>query len=591
MRFINPRSIRWKIAFPQLGLFLLILLGLLVYLSGFLRGIYIDTLETRLKAECQLLARETLKLEQTAPTSAALEEYARETGGSLGLRFTIINIDGTVLGDSDVDPATMENHLTRPEVQQALSQGFGSSARKSATTGINTLYVAVPIRSGTKITGIVRLAIPVANVDATVRGLQDTLSITLGIAAILSLIFSFLAVRRTTQPLEELTQAARQVAAGTLRTTLLPVSGDEVGQLTNAFNTMTSQLRSQFESLRGEREKLSAVLSRMTDGMAILDDQGSVIMLNPAAEHIFGIREEQALGHSVAEVFRHHQLFDLWQRCRESGQSDAVTVEIGLERTYLQAVATPLGESLRGSTLLLFQDLTRLRRLETVRRDFVANISHELRTPLASLQSLAETLHDGAMEDPAAARRFLDLMQTEIDTLNQTVRELLELSQIESGEVPLTLQPADPAALWSSAAQRLRMLAERSGLTLTNDTKENLPPVSADSDRTEQVMMNLIHNAVKFTPAGGTITVNAQALDREVQFAIRDTGVGISAEDLPRIFERFYKADKSRSGGGTGLGLSIARHIIEGHGGRIWVESREGKGSTFFFTLPIAGSK
>jgi len=588
MRFINPRSIRWRIAFPQLGLFLLILLGLLVYLSGFLRGIYIDTLETRLKAECQLLARETLKLEQTAPTSAALEEYARETGGSLGLRFTIINIDGTVLGDSDVDPATMENHLTRHEVQQALSQGFGSSARKSATTGINTLYVAVPIRSGTKITGIVRLAIPVANVDATVRGLQDTLSITLGIAAILSLVFSFLAVRRTTQPLEELTQAARQVAAGTLHTTLLPVSGDEVGQLTNAFNTMTSQLRSQFESLRGEREKLSAVLSRMTDGMAILDDQGSVIMLNPAAEHIFGIREDHALGHSVAEVFRHHQLFDLWQRCRDSGQSDAVTVEIGLERTYLQAVATPLGESLRGSTLLLFQDLTRLRRLETVRRDFVANISHELRTPLASLQALSETLQEGALEDPAAGRRFLGLMQTEIDTINQIIRELLELSMIESGKVPLSVQPVEPALLWNQAVVRMRMQAERAGLSLENRCPENLPRVAADSPRIEQVMMNLMHNAVKFTPPGGMITVSAVQREKEVEFSIRDTGVGISTEDLPRIFERFYKADRSRSGGGTGLGLAIARHIVEAHGGRIWAESTEGMGSTFFFTLPTA---
>jgi two-component system, OmpR family, phosphate regulon sensor histidine kinase PhoR len=588
MRFLNPQSIRWRIAFPQLGLFLLILLGLLVYLSGFLRGIYLETLETRLKAECRLLAMETLKLEQTATSPAALEDYARETGGSLGLRFTIIDIDGAVLADSEVDPATMENHLTRPEVQQALSQGAGSNTRKSATTGIHTLYVAVPIHSETKITGIVRLAVPLVKVDAVVGRVQTTLSIALGTAALFSLVFSFLAVRRTTQPLEELTEAARSVASGMLHTTLLPASSDEIGQLTNAFNTMTAQLRSQFETLRGEREKLSAVLSQMTDGVAILDDQGMVTMLNPAAEQIFGIREEQALGRSVAEVFRHHQLFDLWQGCRDSGKPNSVTVEIGLERTYLQAISTPLGESLRGSTLLLFQNLTRLRRLETVRQDFVANISHELRTPLASLQALSETLQDGALEDPAAGRRFLGLMQTEIDTINQIIRELLELSMIESGKVPLSLQPVESPLLWNQAVVRMRLQAERGGLHLENHSPENLPRVAADPPRIVQVMMNLLHNAIKFTPPGGMITVFAESREKEVEFSIRDTGVGISAEDLPRIFERFFKADRSRSGGGTGLGLAIARHIVEAHGGRIWAESTEGKGSTFFFTLPVS---
>jgi two-component system phosphate regulon sensor histidine kinase PhoR len=588
MNFFNLKSIRWKIALPQLGLFLLILLGLLLYLSGFLRGIYLDTLKSRLEAECRLLATETLQMEQSSPSPEAIEQYAKSTGVSLGLRFTIIAIDGKVLADSEVDPATMENHLTRPEVQQALSQGSGSSTRKSATTGINTLYVAIPVRSGTQTTDIVRLAIPLADVDAVVARLQTTLSIALGIAALLSLVLSFLAVRSTTQPLEDLTEAARQVSAGNLHVTLLPTGGDEIGQLTDAFNTMTEQLRSQLDALRGEREKLSAVLSRMSDGVAILDDQGRVTMLNPAAEHIFGQCEAQVLGHSAAEVFRHHQLFDLWRECVESGKPNAVTIEIGLERTFLQAVATPLGKSLPGSTLLLFQDLTRLRRLETVRSDFIANISHELRTPLASLQALSETLQEGALEDPAAGRRFLDQMQKEIDTINQIIRELLELSMIESRKVPLTVQSVQPASLWAGSLVRMQLQAERNGLQLANLCPENLPPVNADASRIEQVMINLLHNAIKFTPHGGTITVSAEARAGEVVFSIQDTGVGISAEDLPRIFERFYKADRSRSGGGTGLGLAIARHIVEAHGGRIWAESTEGNGSTFFFTLPVS---
>jgi two-component system phosphate regulon sensor histidine kinase PhoR len=519
---------------------------------------------------------------------AALETYAREIGSSLGLRFTIIQTDGKVLADSEVDPSTMENHLTRPEVQEALAQGLGSSTRKSATTGINTLYVAVPVRSGTQISGIVRLAIPLSEVDAVVLRLQTALSIVLGLAALISLVFSFLAVRRTIQPLEELTDAARRVAAGNLDVTLLPTGGDEIGQLTDAFNIMTVQLRSQLEALRVEREKLSAVLSRMSDGVALLDDQGRVSMLNPAAEQIFGQRESQALGHSAAEVFRHHQLFDLWQDCVASGKPNSVTVEIGLEHTFLQAVATPLGKALPGSTLMLFQDLTRLRRLETVRSDFIANVSHELRTPLASLQALSETLQEGALEDPANGRRFLGLMQTEIDTIDQIIRELLELSMIESGKVPLAVQPVQPASLWSRVVTRMQLQAERNGLRLENKCPEDLRAVTADPVRIEQVMINLLHNAIKFTPPGGLITVSAKAQGSEVLFSVRDTGVGISSEDLSRIFERFYKADRSRSGGGTGLGLAIARHIMESHGGRIWAESAEGKGSTFFFTLPVS---
>jgi two-component system, OmpR family, phosphate regulon sensor histidine kinase PhoR len=591
VKFPNLQAIRWKIALPQLGLFIAILSGLLLYLSGFVRDAYLETLKSRLQSECRLLAAETASLQQTGASPEAFEGFTRASASSLGLRFTIIDSDGTVLGDSETDPGAMENHLTRPEVQLALAQGAGTSIRQSATTGINTLYVAVPIRAEERPSGVVRLAIPLSTVDSAVARLQTSLLLAIAVAAALSLVLSFFAARRATRPLEELTDAARRVAAGRFRTTLLPASRDEIGLLTEAFNTMTERLRSQFDSLQTESGKLAAVLAQMTDGVSISDAQGKVTLLNPAAERMFGIREEKAVGHSVTEVFRQAPLIELWRKCGESGSSQSVTTEADAQNVFLQAVATPLGGALQGSILLLFQDLTRLRRLEAVRRDFIANISHELRTPLASMQSLAETLHGGAKDDPAAADRFLDLMLTEIDTMHQTVRELLELSRIESGEAPPALQPAEPAVLIADALRRVQMLARRNGLTLENECPDNLPPVLADSERIEQVMMNLLHNAVKFTPAGGKITVSARTAGREVQFSFRDSGVGISAEDLPRIFERFYKADKSRSGGGTGLGLSIARHIVEGHGGRIWAESKESQGSTFFFSLPISSSR
>jgi two-component system phosphate regulon sensor histidine kinase PhoR len=591
MNLPNLQSIRWKIALPQLGLFLLLLTGLLLFLSGFVRNAYIDTLKQRLEAECGLLAAETSSKQEDGASPSELEEFARSAAADLGLRFTIIASDGTVLGDSEADPATMENHLTRPEIQLALAQGAGSDIRRSATTGTSMLYVAVPIRTDASAAGVVRLAIPLATVDSAVARLQTSLLLAMGIAAALSLLLSFLAASRATQPLEELTEAARRVASGHLHTTLLPAGRDEIGQLTDAFNTMTGQLRSQFETLQIERGKLAAVLAQMNDGVSIADDHGKLTLLNPAAERIFGTREELAIGHSVAEVFRQFQLIELWRKSRESGASQSITVEAGPGNVFLQAVATPLDGTLQGSTLLLFQDLTRLRRLESVRRDFIANISHELRTPLASMQSLAETLHGGAMDDRPAADRFLDLMQTEIDTMNQIVRELLELSQIESGAAPLTLLPVESSALIADALRRIQMLAQRNGIKLENACPAGLPPVTADSARIEQVLLNLLHNAIKFTPAGGTITISARTEDRDVLFSIRDSGVGIPAADISRIFERFYKADKSRSGGGTGLGLSIARHVLEGHGGRIWAESTVGEGSTFFFTLPMAETK
>jgi two-component system phosphate regulon sensor histidine kinase PhoR len=262
------------------------------------------------------------------------------------------------------------------------------------------------------------------------------------------------------------------------------------------------------------------------------------------------------------------------------------TVEVPTRHQYLQLIVAPDQQS--SGTLLLVQDLTRIRRLETVRRDFISNISHELRTPLASLKALTETLQDGALEDPPAARRFIDQIQTEVDALTQMATELLELSRIESGRLALDLQPVPPAELLTSASARMHLQAERAGLSLRVECADTLPKVKIDLQRLEQVLVNLIHNAVKYTKPGGEVVLFAEAGVGEVRFGVRDTGIGIPPEDIPRIFERFYRVDKSRAGSGTGLGLSIAKHIVEAHKGKIWAESVEGQGSTFYFTIPTA---
>ena len=337
------------------------------------------------------------------------------------------------------------------------------------------------------------------------------------------------------------------------------------------------------EELETERARLAAMLDQMTDGVMIADPAGVINFANPAAGRLFETGE--VIDRNIVEVIRQHQLIEAWRVCQESGEMQTQSVEMSDRRQFLQIVAIP--DRTTGGSLLLVQDLTRVRHLETVRRDFVSNISHELRTPLASLKALTETLQDGALEDHEAAKRFLVRIEAEVDALTQMAAELLELSRIESGQVPLELKPVSPATLLFTALDRMRMQVERAAITFSVVCPPDLPSIRADAPRLEQVLVNLIHNAVKFTPPGGQVILSAQKEEYFIRFAVQDSGVGIPTEDLPRIFERFYKTDRARTSGGTGLGLSISRHIVEAHGGKIWAESEEGKGSTFFFTILI----
>lgn len=410
------------------------------------------------------------------------------------------------------------------------------------------------------------------------------------IAALLALVgvilLAVLIADRTTRPVRQLTQVAARLAQGDLNARLFPTTKDEVSDLTRAFNEMAQQLTDQVTSLDKERRRLTTILTHMADGVLITDSMGRVQLINPTAQRLLKLKEEAA-GRSYAEVVRHHQLIELWQRCYDSGQEQVEALEIERQQLFLQAIVTPVQEAGGGSYLIILQDLTQIRRLETIRRDFISNISHELRTPLAALRALVETLRDGALEDPPAAVRFLDRIEYEVDALTQMVQELLDLSRIESRRAPLRLGPTPLPALIMEAVDRFRSQVERAGLELVVKVDESLPPVVADADRARAVITNLLHNAVKFTPEGGRITVSAEAHENEAVIAVADTGVGIPSSDLPRIFERFFKADRARSGGGAGLGLAIAKHIVEAHGGEIWAKSKEGKGSVFYFTLQI----
>lgn len=408
-----------------------------------------------------------------------------------------------------------------------------------------------------------------------------TIVLLLGLA-LLWMTWRYVALRRRA---EGYARAIQRAASGDLAPRDLPADLEDLEALSSAIRTLNQSFDQRLATLEAERARLEATLTQMTDGVLIADDQGRIQMANPAAEKLFG-EGQNLTGKSVSLALRQHQLIETWRKCQQRGEVQSESVELPASRQFLQLVAIP--DKHAGGAILLVHDLTRLRRLETVRRDFISNVSHELRTPLASLKALTETLQEGALDDPPAAQRFLGRIQTEVDALTQMASELLELSRIESGQVPLTFQMISPGGLLRAAAERMKVQADRAEIRLRVEIPENLPEIQADPVRLEQVLVNLIHNALKFSPVNGEITLRVTPEGQMVRFAVQDTGLGIPADDLPRIFERFYRVDRSRTGGGTGLGLSIAKHLVEAHGGKIWAESREGEGSTFYFNLPVA---
>ena len=573
--------IRWRKALPFLAL---LVLGLVVFTIG---GLNIVRRQDQVRREMYLVDLASLIASSAEADmdnmgeSADFNRLASIYAETFEISVFFVSPDGFLLGSSDPDNPSSPT-LINDLIEQVSSDGRATRVRD----GIITVSVAVRDVNEQPL-GIVILQAPQELFKLDLIPLWNLGAIVILVALVIGLLLAMIIQEHAIKPVENLIIAVQQMRSGNFHNLDFPDGSNELHDLSQSLKDMAQHLGDQIDALTTERAKLSAVLNQMTDGVLIADPEGRVQLLNPAAERIFQVGAKRGLQRSVVEVLRYHQLVDLWRVARE-GQRQTTMLEIGPQHLFLQVTGMPLKASMKGSTLILFQDLTQLRRLETVRRDFISNVSHELRTPLASLKALAETLQEGALEDPPAARRFIIRMETEIDNLTQLVNELLELSRIESGKVPLSFHRIQPCDLLIPAYERMALQVERAGLTLVMDCPPDLPPVFADPDRITQVMINLIHNATKFTPPGGQITLSAYRDGDYMVFFVKDTGVGIPKRDLSRIFERFYKADRARTGGGTGLGLSIARHMVESHGGFIWAESEEEQGSTFYFSLPVA---
>jgi two-component system phosphate regulon sensor histidine kinase PhoR len=579
------RSIQWRITISFI-LVVMISMGILgVYLVNFTRNSQLDNLRSQLENEARITAEASLP--SFLIQGSDLDALAKKLGNEINARVTIIALNGTVLGDSHEDPATMENHATRPEVIDALASGLGESTRYSTTLGEQMMYVAVPVTNQSTIVGIARVALPLVAVQDSVNQITLIIILAIVVTAVLAVVAAVLIGRATTRPLREVTKASKRMASGELGQKIPVRTRDETGQLAQAFNEMSLNLNKLVGDISIEKTKIQTVLANMADGVIMTDVEGKIVLANQATERLFKFREKDVINKPLIEVVHDHEADEILKLCLRTSQTQTGQFESATSKRFLRAIAIPIVESKSTGALLLFQDLTEVRNLQTMRRELVGNISHELRTPIAGIKAMVETLRGGAIDDKEAAIDFLTRIDSEVDHLTQMVSELTELSRIETGRAELRMSPVNLNLLVEEVVARLNPLAQRQQVTITTDLATDLSIIKADNDRIRQTLTNLVHNAVKFNHPGGNVTVSTKVDGESVTVSVSDTGIGISKEDLPHVFERFYKADKARPTGGSGLGLAIAKHVVQAHGGSIWAQSEEGKGSTFSFSLPI----
>ncbi len=576
-----------------MGSYLLVILvmggTLYAYLNHTLERHLVGSIRGNLMSEAHLAAlmasREISTLREDAPRVAA------DMGRNISARATIILESGEVVGDSELkreDLASLENHRNRPEVQAALRSGTGEAIRYSSTLRTDMLYVALPFTGNSGDKGIVRLALPLSAVAKTMSSLHTSLGIALSIAALLSLLLSYLLSNVTSRTLRTLAASAARFGNGDFRRPLPVTGSDELGELGRVMNEMAERLEGQMQRLSAERNQLDAILRGMGEGLLVIDAEGTVTLVNPAFRTLFSLPAD-VTGAPLVHITRHPALHDTYRSVvtDHAEQWQEITLSGEGEKTILTHWVPLLDNETKGGVVAVFHDISDLKRLERIRKDFVANVSHELRTPVTVIKGYAETLRkSGVGTSPETVERFLTVIQAHADRLASLIGDLLTLSELESAGYTLALHPVALQDVAATARTLLEHKAAEKEITVTIGNLSGLQ-VLADVGRLEQILVNLLDNAVKYTPRGGAVDIVAVEKGDDVEVAVGDTGPGIPPQDLPRIFERFYRVDsaRSRQEGGTGLGLAIVKHIVQLHGGAVRVDSLPGKGTTFSFTL------
>ena len=587
-------KIQWKLMVSYLTLILLTGAVLYGYLSRTLERHLLDEVRENLLNEAKLVsimcAKEIGDMRRDAPA------IARTVGREIKARVTIIAADGAVAGDSelrDSDLRTLENHAARPEFLQAMKNGIGVSTRFSSTLGTNMLYVALPFRTATAQAGVIRMALPLSRLESAMASLRTFLGAALFLAVVCSLFLSYIIAHLTSRPLRNMASAAALIGRGDFGCRIPVTSRDEIGELAAVMNEMTAKIEDQMGKISAEKNRLDTILRGMGEGVIVTDGTGNVTLANPAFRSIFTLGEDIE-GRSLIEITRQPAMNNALQKVLDSREE--IVEEMAVMVPYEKHMLThwvPLGEQgeLLGA-VAVFHDITDLKRLENIRKDFVANVSHELRTPVSVIKGFAETIiKEGEALSPEKKLQFIGIIHNHAERLANLISDLLTLSRMESGVMELEPLPVSIENAVTRAFRLLEAKAIAKGITLVaSSSLQDTPPILADSSKLDQVLINLLDNGIKFTPAGGSITVSAASHGDQVRIDVTDTGVGIPPQDIPRIFGRFYRVDtaRSREMGGTGLGLSIVKHIVQAHGGTVSVESTPGKGSTFSVTLKKA---
>jgi two-component system, OmpR family, phosphate regulon sensor histidine kinase PhoR len=591
----------WKLGLTYLALLLGVLFAVDLYSARVLRRDYVRSVDDKLAALLEIAFARPPRFDDPGELRSWIEWTAKS-----GARVTVMDTTGLVLADSAQNPNAALERSAGSEIQQALASGEGSSVRYSPTLRRQLVFRAVRYHPPGGPPVVIRLALPLAQVDFPLAELRERLlaaSIVILVAgALASLVFS----RTLTGRIEQLKDFSARVAGGNFRPLRFEGPRDELADLADALNETAARLDTTIQSLSGERNRSSAILRSMVEGVAVIDAKQRLVFSNRAFAEILNLKTENIEGRPVIEVIRNSELLELIGQALRGGEGLQIEIVTGFvqQRSFSVTAApvnpldaSPLGKDSAESpeaskptgAVVVLHDVTELRRLERVRQDFVANVSHEFKTPLTAIQGFAETLLAGALEDPKNNRRFLEIIREHAARLARLTDDLLKLARMEAGKLEVQFFPVNVADLVEGCAETTLLKATRKKIALHVDVPPALPAVRGDASLLHDVLQNLLDNAIQYTPAGGKVEVSAWARDSGVVISVADTGIGIPSIDQERIFERFYRVDagRSREAGGTGLGLSIAKHIVEAHGGRIWVESEVGLGSRFFFSVPL----
>ncbi len=587
------RSLLWQL-YPAVLLLVLAALAIVyLYVTYYLHRFYEAEKRLDLEVRAQLVRTHAAGFVQTG-RKEALDDFCKRMGEEIRTRITLIDANGKVLGESRKDPEVMENHLLRPEIQQALSGQTGFHIRPSTTLRQTMMYVAIPLLQDGAVIGIVRTAEPISKFEAALSDIQHKIIVSGLLLALVLAGVSWLVCWTLSRPLGQMRRGAQRFAAGDLGHRLAIGGNREMADLAESLNQMAEELSRRIETITSQRNEQQAVLSSMTEGVLAVDVHHHCLSINQAAVTMLQVAAADPCGRTVPEIIRNRELQEFIERSLDNPDPSETRVVLyeGSQERHVQAHGTALlnGQGQRIGSLIVLNDITEIHKLQMLRTDFVANVSHELKTPVTSIKGFVETLLEGAKDRPSDLQRFLEIIQRQTERLNSIIDDLLTLSRIEQqtekSQIPFEQSGLREIVLESAELCRYR--AEQKKISVEIDCPESLR-AHVNPSLLEQALVNLIDNAVKYSQPGGAVSVRVVQQDQEIRIEVADHGCGIANEHLPRLFERFYRVDKARSRtlGGTGLGLAIVKHIAQAHAGQVLVESTPGTGSLFTLVLPM----